>query len=478
MTPFEFARIQTRRNFFKYAAGGLETIAVAHLLSREGRSASRELPQVNPLAPKPPHFEARAKNVIFLLMAGGPSHLDLYDPKPALKQWHGKPLPESMTKDLTLAFVKPNAKVLASNRTFQKYGQSGTEFSDYIPHIGSHADDIAMIRSIHTEAFNHHPGQAMLMSGTTMAGRPSIGSWVSYGLGTEADDLPAFVVISSGRGASAGSANFTNGFLPSTYQGVPFRNSGDPILYLTNPPGISNRSQRARLDTLRELNEARYATTGDLEIASRIHYYELAYRMQSAGPELLDFSSEKKDTLDMYGVGEEPTHPYATNCLLARRMVERGVRYVMLVHASWDDHQEIDKKLKKNCDITDKPVGALLTDLKQRGLLDDTIVVWGGEFGRTPLGQLERVDEAAGRDHHPNCFSIWMAGGGIKGGQVVGKTDEIGLNIVEDPVHVHDLQATLLHCLGLEHTKLTYRHMGRDFRLTDVGGNVVTKLLT
>ena len=478
MTPFDFARIQTRRNFFKYAAGGLETIAVAHLLSREGRSASRELPQVNPLAPKPPHFEARAKNVIFLLMAGGPSHLDLYDPKPALKQWHGKPLPESMTKDLTLAFVKPNAKVLASNRTFQKYGQSGTEFSDYIPRIGSHADDIAMIRSIHTEAFNHHPGQAILMSGTTMAGRPSIGSWVSYGLGTEADDLPAFVVISSGRGASAGSANFTNGFLPSTYQGVPFRNSGDPILYLTNPPGISNRSQRARLDTLRELNEARYATTGDLEIASRIHSYELAYRMQSAGPELLDFSSEKKDTLDMYGVGEEPTHPYATNCLLARRMVERGVRYVMLVHASWDDHQEIDKKLKKNCDITDKPIGALLTDLKQRGLLDDTTVVWGGEFGRTPLGQLERVDEAAGRDHHPNCFSIWMAGGGIKGGQVVGKTDEIGLNIVEDPVHVHDLQATLLHCLGLEHTKLTYRHMGRDFRLTDVGGNVVTKLLT
>ena len=478
MTPFDFARIQTRRNFFKYAAGGLETIAVAHLLSREGRSASREAPQVNPLAPKPPHFEPRAKNVIFLLMAGGPSHLDLYDPKPALKQWHGKPLPESMTKDLTLAFVKPNAKVLASNRTFQKYGQSGTEFSDYIPHIGSHADDIAMIRSIHTEAFNHHPGQAMLMSGTTMAGRPSIGSWVSYGLGTAADDLPAFVVISSGRGASAGSTNFTNGFLPSTYQGVPFRNSGDPILYLANPPGISSKSQRARLDTLRELNEARYAMTGDLEIASRIHSYELAYRMQSAGPELLDFSSEKKETLDMYGVGEEPTHPYATNCLLARRMVERGVRYVMLVHASWDDHQEIDKKLKKNCDITDKPIGALLTDLKQHGLLDDTIVVWGGEFGRTPLGQLERVDEAAGRDHHPNCFSIWMAGGGIKGAQVVGKTDEIGLGIAEDPVHVHDLQATLLHCLGLEHTKLTYRHMGRDFRLTDVGGNVVTKLLT
>jgi len=477
MTPFDFARIQTRRNFFKYAAGGLETIAIADLLSREGRAASRELPQLSPLAPKPPHFAPRAKNVIFLLMAGGPSHLDLYDPKPALKKWHGTALPESMTKDLTLAFVKPSAKVLASNRTFQKHGQSGTEFSDYIPHIGSHADDIAMIRSMHTEAFNHHPGQAMLMSGSTMAGRPSIGSWVSYGLGSEADDLPAFVVISSGRGASAGSTNFTSGFLPSTYQGVPFRNSGDPILYLTNPAGISNKTQRARLDALRKLNEARYATTGDLEIASRIHSYELAYRMQSAGPELLDFSSENQDTLDMYGVGEEPTHPYATNCLLARRMVERGVRYVMLVHASWDDHQEIDKKLKKNCDITDKPVGALLTDLKQRGLLDDTIVVWGGEFGRTPLGQLERVDEAAGRDHHPNCFSMWAAGGGIKGGQVVGQTDEIGLSIAKDPVHVHDLQATLLHALGLEHTKLTYRHMGRDFRLTDVGGNVVQALL-
>ena len=240
MTPFDFARIQTRRNFFKYAAGGLETIAIADLLSREGRAASRELPQVNPLAPKPPHFAPRAKNVIFLLMAGGPSHLDLYDPKPALKKWHGTALPESMTKDLTLAFVKPSAKVLASNRTFQKYGQSGTEFSDYIPHIGSHTDDIAMIRSMHTEAFNHHPGQAMLMSGSTMAGRPAMGSWVSYGLGTEAEDLPAFVVMSSGRGASAGSTNFTSGFLPSTYQGVPFRNSGDPILYLTNPAGISD----------------------------------------------------------------------------------------------------------------------------------------------------------------------------------------------------------------------------------------------
>ena len=477
MNFLNFARIQTRRHFFKYVAGGLETIAVAHLMAREGRTTPRKLPEVNPLAPQPPYFKPTAKNVIFLLMAGGPSHIDLYDPKPELKKWNGKPLPKSLTKDLKLAFVKPNAKVLASPRLFRKYGQSGLEFSDYIPNIGSWADDIALIRSMHTEAFNHHPGQAMLMSGSTMAGRPTIGAWVSYGLGSESEALPAFVVLSSGRGASAGAANWTSGFLPSTYQGVNFRNTGDPILYLTNPPGFSTRSQRTRLDAMRELNEAHYVDTGDIEIASRIYSYELAFRMQSAGPELTDFSSESQATLDVYGVSQEPTHPYATNCLLARRMVERGVRYVMLVHASWDDHQEIEKKLKKNCDITDKPVAALIGDLKQRGLLDDTLIVWGGEFGRTPMGQLERVDEAAGRDHHPNCFTIWMAGGGIKGGQAIGKTDDIGLNITEDPIHINDLQATLLHCLGLDHTKLTYRHMGRDFRLTDVGGHVVTKLL-
>ena len=477
MNFFDFTRIQTRRQFFHYGAGGLETIAVAHLLAGEGRSAARELPKVNPLAPQDPHFSPRAKNVIFLLMAGGPSHIDLYDPKPELQKWHGKPLPESLTKDLKLVLLQPSAKVLGSPRQFTKHGQSGLEFSDYLPNIASRADDIALIRSMHTEAVNHHPAQAMLMSGTTMSGRPTIGSWVSYGLGSESEELPAFVVLSSGRGASAGSANWTSGFLPSTYRGVNLRNTGDPILYLTNPPGISAKSQRARLDAIRELNEARYSDTGDLAIASRIHSYELAFRMQSAGPELLDFSAESQATLDRYGVNQEPTHPYATNCLLARRMVERGVRFVMLVHASWDDHEKIDEQLKKNCDITDKPISALLTDLKHRGLLDDTIVVWGGEFGRTPMGERYRLDEAAGRDHHPNCFTIWAAGGGIEGGQVIGRTDDIGLNIAEDPVHVHDLQATILHNLGLEHTKLTYRHMGRDFRLTDVGGKVIEKLL-
>jgi hypothetical protein len=315
------------------------------------------------------------------------------------------------------------------------------------------------------------------MSGHTQLGRPTIGAWTAYGLGSESENLPAFVVLSSGVGTSGGSSNWSNGFLESTYQGVVFRNTGDPILYLENPEGISEKTQRARLDSIRKLNQERYASTGDVEIASRIQSYELAFRMQSSAPDLLDFSRESQATLDLYGVGKEPTHPYATNCLLARRMVEKGVRFVMLAHASWDDHQEIDEKLTKNCSITDQPVAALLKDLRQRGLLDSTLVVWGGEFGRTPLGQLERVDEAAGRDHHADCFSMWLAGGGIQGGQVIGKTDDIGLGVVEDPVHVHDLQATILHCLGMDHTRLTYRHMGRDFRLTDVGGKVVQKML-
>ena len=473
----DFARVQTRRDFFRYFGGGLETIALAHLMSREGRSATAEPPGANPLAPKPPHFAPRAKNVIFLFMAGAPSQIDLYDPKPGLRKWHGKALPPSLTKDLKLAFVKPTAKIMASSRTFEKHGRSGIEFSDYIPHIGQQADDICLIRSMHTEAFNHHPGQSLLMTGSPVPRRPTVGSWLAYGLGSESDNLPAFVVLSSGRGASGGGSNWSSGFLPSTYQGVVFRNTGEPILYLDNPPGVKPDTQRARLDAIRKLNEQRYDDTGDIEIASRIQSYELAFRMQSSGPELLDFSRESAATLEAYGVDKEPTDPYGTNCLLARRMVERGVRFVMLVHASWDDHQEIDKKLGKNTRITGQPIGALIRDLKQRNLLDETLIVWAGEFGRTPMGQLERLDEPFGRDHHPNCFSIWMAGGGIKGGQVIGKTDEIGLNIVEEPVHIHDLQATILNRMGLEHTRLTYRHLGRDFRLTDVGGNVIQKAL-
>src|SRR5262245_26476939 len=467
---------RTRRSFLRDATGGLGVMALAHLLSVEGR-ASVDLAQTNPLAARKPHFPGKAKNIIFLFMEGGPSQLDLYDPKPELQRQHGKQLPPSMTKDLNLVFVKPSAALLASPRQFRPYGQSGTEFSDYIPHIASCADDLCLIRSMHTEAFNHHPGQALLMSGTTQFGRPTIGSWVSYGLGSESRDLPAFVVLSSGRGTSGGANNWSSGFLPSPYEGVVFRNAGDPILYLPNPQGVTREMQRARLDAIRKLNEDRFSETGDAEIASRVHSYELAFRMQMAAPGLLDFSGEPAQVLEMYGVGKEPTHPYAVNCLLARRMVERGVRYVMLAHASWDDHQEIDKKLKKNCELTAQGAAALVKDLKQRGLLDSTLVIWGGEFGRTPLGQFERTDEDAGRDHHPNCFSMWLAGGGVKGGQVVGKTDDLGLNVLEDKIDIHDLQATILHCLGLEHKRLTYRRMGRDFRLTDVGGQVVKKLL-
>ena len=473
----EFRKIQSRRGFFRECAGGVGTMALAHLLSREGRTA--ELPDVNPLVPKKPPLPAKAKNVIFMFMEGAPSQLDLFDPKPGLQKWDGHSLPDSMTKNLRLAFIKPTAKVMASPRTFTQHGQSGMQFSDFLPHLAGCADDICLVRSMFTDAFNHHPGQLLLMSGSIQFGRPSMGAWVTYGLGSESQNLPGFVVLSSGRGTSGGASNWTSGFLPSTYQGVNFRSTGDPVLYLTSPDGVSEKTQRAELDLIRDLNQERYLATGDFEIASRIASYELAFRMQASGPELLDFSKESKGTLETYGVGKEPTHSFATNCLLARRMVERGVRFVQLMHASWDHHSELNKGLKKNCDATDQPTAALLKDLKQRGLLDNTLVIWGGEFGRTPMVEIRRPGEPGneGRDHHPLAFSMWLAGGGIKGGQTVGLTDDIGFNIVEDKIHVHDLQATILNRLGFDHTKLTYRHQGRNFRLTDVGGQLVTKLL-
>src|SRR5690242_6497388 len=474
-----YRRILTRRDFFRDCAGGVGIMALASLLEREGYAATTTAPAGNPLAPKPPMFPAKAKNVIFMFMEGGPSQIDLFDPKPGLQKWSGKPLPPEMTKDLRLAFTKPNAAVLASPRTFQPYGESGIEFSDYIPNIGSCADDLCLVRSMYTDAFNHHPGQLLLFGGSIQAGRPTMGAWVLYGLGSESQNLPGFVVLGSGVGTSAGTANWSSGFLPSTYQGVVFRSSGDPVLYLSNPPGVTEGMQRAGLDVLKDLNEQHYDQTGDMEIASRISSYELAFRMQSAAPELLDFSKESPETLAMYGIKDEPRSQFAVNCLLARRMVERGVRFVMLTHASWDDHTDLNRKLKKNCDLADQPTAALIKDLKQRGMLDSTMVVWGGEFGRTPMVEIRNPKEAdkGGRDHHPLAYSMFLAGGGIKGGQVVGKTDDLCMNIVEDKVHVHDLQATILNRLGLDHTRLTYRHMGRDFRLTDVAGNVVQKML-
>ena len=474
----QFRRIQSRRKFFRSCAGGIGTIALANLLSADGYGATDSL-NTNPLAPKPPMFAPKAKNVIFLFMEGGPSQLDLFDPKPELEKWNGKPLPTSLTKDLQLAFIKPTAAVLASPRKFTPQGKSGMVLSDWLPHLGEVADDICLVRSMHTDAFNHHPGQLLLFSGTTQVGRPTLGAWVVYGLGSESKDLPGFVVLSSGAGTSGGAGNFSSGFLPSTYQGTIFRGSGEPILYLSNPPGITRERQRIDLDALRDLNEQHLQKTGDREIASRINSYELAFRMQMAAPELLDFSKESPATLEMYGVDKSPTKPFATNCLLARRLVERGTRFVMLMHASWDDHSELNKKLKQNCDITDQPAAALIKDLKQRGLLDSTLVVWGGEFGRTPMSEIRKPEDInnAGRDHHPVAYSMWMAGGGIAAGKVVGKTDDLCFHITEDPIHVHDLQATILNRLGMDHTRLTYHYMGRDFRLTDVEGNVVKKLM-
>jgi hypothetical protein len=479
MTAEQFTRITSRRRFLERTAGGLGMVALWHLLAGEGRAAE-SVTDVNPLRPKPPHFPARAKSVIFMFMAGGPSHIDLFDPKPSLMKWDGQALPESLRKNLNLAFIKSTAKIWPSPRTFKPYGSCGTEFSDLIPHVAATADDICLIRSMYTEQINHHPGQLMMNCGSQLVGRPSMGAWVTYGLGSESQNLPGFVVLNSGGGTSAGSGNWTSGFLPSTFQGVPFRSTGDPVPYLSNPAGVTTTMQRDRLDLLRDLNEQGYLADGDKEIAARIASYELAFRMQAAAPELLDVSKESPATLEMYGIKSDGSGRFAANCLLARRLVERGVRFVELFHDGWDHHSDLNSGLKKHCDLTDQPAAALIKDLKQRGLLDTTLVIWGGEFGRTPMVENRKPDgkDTQGRDHHRLAFSMWIAGGGIKGGQAIGKTDDLGFNIVEDKVHVHDFHATLLHCLGLDHKRLTFRHQGRDFRLTDVGGNVVSKLLS
>jgi hypothetical protein len=462
-----------RRAFLRSGAYGLGAIALRSLLE-EGRAQT--IPDINPLAPKKPLFPAKAKNVIFLFMSGGPSQLDLFDPKPGMRKWDGQPLPPSMTKDLQLAFIKPTSAIWASPRAFRPFGQSGIEISEWLPELSKRADDICLVRSMFTEQFNHNPGELMLSCGSPLVGRPSMGAWVTYGLGSESRNLPGFVVLSSGQGTAASSQNWSSGFLPASHQGVPLRSKGAPVLYLSDPPGIRRDAQLLLLDAVGKLNRQHYVDTEDPDVVARINSYELAYRMQTAAPELLDFSKESPATLDLYGVNNETTRPFAVNCLLARRMVERGVRFIELFHASWDDHKDLNKNLKQHCDVTDQPSAALLADLKQRGLLDSTLVVWAGEFGRTPLVEKTGIDAAEGRDHHPSAFSVWLAGGGIKGGQVIGKTDELGMKIVEDKVHVHDLHATMLHCLGLDHQRLTYRSQGRDFRLTDVAGSPVLKM--
>jgi hypothetical protein len=484
---------QSRRDFLTSSASGVGLLALASLLRDDGLLAAQTGTEAaDPLTPRATHFAPRAKNCICIYLEGAPSQMDLFDPKPKLNELHGQKLPDSMTKNVRFAFIqKEGARLLGSPRKFRKHGQGGMDFSDFLPHLAGCADDIAMVRSMHTEAFNHHPGQLMMNTGVPTFGRPSMGSWLTYGLGSVAQNLPGYVVLTAGRGTSAGATAWTSGFLPTTYQGVLFRNKGEPVLNLANPAGLNDEMQRKTIEALGDLNREHHRRLGDPEINSRIAVYELAFRMQSAAPELIDLASETKATREMYGLdrteppikaarggGPGEFHAFAANCLLARRLVERGVRFVNLYHASWDHHSNLDAELGHNCLMADQPVAALLKDLKGRGLLDTTLVMWISEFGRTPLGE-NRVGykTVTGRDHHPFAFTIWLAGGGVKGGSVLGKTDDLGWNVVEDPVHINDLHATLLHLFGLDHLRLTYRFQGRDFRLTDVAGKVVTKLL-
>lgn len=494
MTPADFSL--ARRQFFTSSASGLGLAALASLLTKEGLLAaeadSAEEEIHSPLAPKVPHFAAKAKHCIFFLPEGAPSHLDLFDPKPKLRELHEQKLPDSLTANVRFAFIKKETAVLwGSSRKFTPHGQCGMELSDYLPHLGSCSDDICLVRSMHTDAFNHHPAQLMMMSGVPRFGRPSMGSWLTYGLGSESENLPGYVVLTAGRGGSGGVSNWTSGFLPSTYQGVLFRGQGDPILNLASPPGVTPQMQQSGLDAISALNRRHQEQLADPEIASRIASYELAFRMQTAAPELVDLSRESQATLDMYGVnrpepagggrggGPDVYKRFATNCLLARRLVERGVRFVTLVHASWDHHSNLDEELGYCAGMADQPLAALIKDLKQRGLLESTLLVFAGEFGRTPLAENRGGQMAAkvGRDHHPFAFSVWMAGGGIRPGYVHGKTDEIGWAPVENPVHINDFHATILRLFGFDHHRLSVKYKGLNVRLTDQGGKVVPELL-
>jgi uncharacterized protein (DUF1501 family) len=468
-----------RRQFLRDCQVGLGRMALASLLLEASpRSrADAATPAADPLAARPPHFAPKAKRVIYLFMAGAPSQLDLFDEKPTLARYDGQPIPAEVVKDQRYAFIRPDASLMSARYTFARHGQSGANLSEMLPHLAKVADDIAIVKSMRTDQFNHAPAQIFLQTGSPLPGRPAMGAWVTYGLGSESDDLPGFVVLSSAGGLSGGAALWSSGFLPTAYQGVPFRSKGDPILSVSNPPGVDRRLQRDSLDLLRGLNEEHEAAVGDPEIRTRIAAYEMAFRMQASAPELMDLSGESPETLALYGV--TPGKPsFATNCLLARRMVERGVRFVQLYHEGWDHHSDVAGGLKTSCGATDQGAAALVLDLKRRGLLEDTLVVWGGEFGRTPMVESNpSLGRSMGRDHHPQAFTMWLAGGGIRPGLTIGETDDLGFNVVADPIHVHDLQATILHLLGLEHTKLTYRFQGREFRLTDVHGEIATKLL-
>ncbi|MBM4067568.1 MAG: DUF1501 domain-containing protein [Planctomycetes bacterium] len=463
---------QTRRHFFGQCGLSLGSMSLLSLL---GEAA----PRATPRTAGPGHHPARARSVIYVFMAGGPSQLELFDNKPGLQQRHGQVVPQSLVQNRRFAFIPRDSKLLGTRRRFRRHGQSGAEISELLPHLAGIADDIAIVRSARTEAINHGPAKLFINTGSSRPGRPSMGAWVTYGIGSESRDLPGFVVLQTGRrGIRGGASLYSNGFLPPAHQGVALRSTGDPILDLTSPAGINPRRQGQAIEAINALNLRRLAATGDPEIAARIAAYEMAFRMQTSGPELVDLRSESRATLALYGA--EPDQPsFARNCLLARRLVERGVRFVQLYHTDWDHHggpggNDIENGIEARCRETDQACAALVRDLKARGLLDSTLVVWGGEFGRTPMGEDKTP---VGRDHHRDAFTIWLAGGGIKPGITFGSTDEFGFSIADNPVDVHDLQATILHLLGLDHTRLTYRFQGRDFRLTDVAGTVVRGLL-
>jgi Protein of unknown function (DUF1501) len=472
-------QFETRRHFFSRCGVGLGRLALLALLNDESLFA--EPAADNPMQAKPGHFPAKAKSVIYLFMAGAPSQFELFDFKPALQKYNHQAVPESLMAGKRFAFMdsftKDTPKLLGTSRTFKQQGHSGAWVSELLPHIAGVSDEITFLKGVSTENFNHGPAKCFVNTGSTRFGRPSMGSWITYGIGSESTDLPGFVVLQSGpRGPRGGAALWASGFLPTAYQGVPFRSGGDAILDLSRPSGISPEAQQETIQAIRDLNVSEMAQSGDSEIATRIASYEMAYKMQSSGPELIDFGKESKQTMEMYGA-EPGKSSYANNCLLARRLVERGVRFVQLYHTDWDHHADLGQPLEQVTREVDQPTAALIRDLKRRGLLDHTLVIWGGEFGRTPMGEV-RDSGKAGRNHHIDAFTLWMAGGGVKPGQTIGETDDFGFSRVGDRVDIHDFQATILRLLGLDHTRLTTRFQGRDFRLTDVSGRVIEKVIT